>query len=291
MRRGWRSCLVLLWLAAAAHAADGPLFLWRADRDGATLYLLGSIHAGQEAWYPLDPRIEAAFLAADTLACEIDVADPVVQLKVAGLAMQQGLYPEGESLRDHVSAEVWQRLTQVPGLPVPVALLERMRPGLAAMSVAQAYVVALELDLTQGIDVHLLERAHALPKPIVALETPEEQVALIFGPDAVIDELLLAEALVEDPAELRATLAAMLTAWRTGDPAALEKVYREDWIDDPRMIRFHEAVLVRRNRGMADGLAARRGTWFVVVGALHLCGDEGVPALLAARGWTVTQVR
>jgi len=283
--------LMVAVLLVPALGTAQPLFMWRADRDGATLYLFGTVHAGRDAWYPLDARIEAAFAAAETVACEIDVSNPTVALEVSALAMREGTYPPGESLRQHVAAATWERLQTLPGLPVPAAMLDRLRPGLAALLVVQSMLSTLGLDPARGVDQHLLERAKELEKPVVALETPAQQVALIVGPDAVIDGLLLDEALAEDPAEMQAMFGRLLAAWRDGDPATLERIYREDWSDESRLVRFHEKLLVERNRGMADGLAGRRGTWFLVVGALHLCGDEGVPALIARRGWSVAQVR
>ena len=191
---------------------------------------------------------------------------------------------------DRITAETWEKLLAVEGLPVPEAMLERMRPGLVAMVLAQSLMSGAGLDLQQGIDLHLLNRASDADRPIFALETPESQVALIFGPDAVIDGLMLDEALAETPETMIAMLDELVAAWRAGDPATMEAVYRSEWSDDERMMRFHEKLLTERNQGMADGLQDRRGHWFVVVGALHLCGEDGVPALLSAAGWTVTQV-
>ncbi len=283
--------LIVVTLAPwPAAAADGPLFLWTAERDGARIDLLGSVHAGRAGWYPLDERIEAAFAAADTVACELNVTDPAVAMTVATLAMQQGMYPEGESLQANVSPETWQRLTAVEGLPVPPAYLDRMRPGLAATMVAQAFLARAGLDPEQGIDRHLLTRAAEAGRPVVALETAEQQVALLMGPDAVIDAKMLEEALAETPESMLKVMDDLVAAWRAGDPAAMDAAYREQWSDDASMQQFHQEMLVSRNRGMADGLAARRGRWFVVVGALHLCGADGVPALLAEAGWTVRQV-
>lgn len=283
--------LLLLGLALPLLAADdGPLFMWRAEKDGAVMHLLGSIHAGEEGFYPLDARILDALAAADTVACEVDVTDPGMQMKVALLAQQEGMYPEGESLRDHITEETWQDLVARLDGMVPPMMLERMRPGLVATMVAQITLTQAGLDMASGVDLHVLGKAKEQGKPVVALETAEDQIALLFGPDAAIDALMLTESLEDGPQEMLAMLDELVAHWRAGDPEALDRAYREDWLDHEGMQRFHEELLVKRNHGMAAGLADRRGRWFVVVGALHLCGDEGVPALLAQQGWTVEQV-
>lgn len=290
MRRA-SALFVVLGLALPLLAADdGPLFMWRAEKDGAVMHLLGSIHAGEEGFYPLDARILDALAGADTVACEVDVTDPAMQMKVALLAQQEGMYPEGESLRDHIAEETWQDLVARLDGMVPPMVLERMRPGLAATMVAQVTLTQAGLDMASGVDLHVIGKAKEQGTPVVALETAEDQIALLFGPDAAIDALMLTESLEDGPQEMLAMLDELVAHWRAGDPEALDRAYREDWLDHAAMQRFHEELLVRRNHGMAASLADRRGRWFVVVGALHLCGDEGVPALLAQQGWTVEQV-
>jgi uncharacterized protein YbaP (TraB family) len=288
MRRLW---IVLgLVVALPVLAGEGPVFMWHAEKDGATIDLLGSVHAGKEGWYPLDDRIEAALADADTVACELDVTDPATLMQVMTLMQKEGMYPEGESLKDHVSEETWTELVRRLGSMVPPAALERMRPGLAATTLAQITLTEAGLDASAGVDMHVLKVAEEAEKPIVALETVEEQVGLLFGPDAAIDALMLEEALQDDAEDMVAMLESILEAWQAGDPKAMDDAYREDWLDVEKMQKFHEELLVKRNERMAANLAGRTGNWFAVVGALHLCGTDGVPALLAEAGWTVEQV-
>ena len=79
----------------------------------------------------------------------------------------------------------------------------------------------------------------------------------------------------------------VLTAWRTGDANAMDRLIRED-------LDKHEGVydrfLTRRNAAWVpkiDALIKNGGTYFVVVGAGHLVGDKSVIALLRAKGYEV----
>ncbi len=288
--------LVIMSLLAAGGAAAQPLFLWHASRGDAEVWLLGSVHVGTEDFYPLDPRIETAFAGADTLACEIDLTDPAKAAKASLLAMQKGSYPAGETLRDHISAATWQALeAHVAARSLPLSMFERFKPSMAAVMLAMMELQSVGLDPDQGIDRHLLARAHADSVPVVDLETVEQQIDALFGHDAGVEELILTESLAQSGDEMRRILSEMVAAWRAGDTAAIEALISEQWLDDPRLVGFHEAILGTRNRQMAQTIDRRAGagaaTWFVVVGAAHLVGDDGVPALLAAQGWQVAQTR
>ncbi|HIW35105.1 MAG TPA: TraB/GumN family protein, partial [Candidatus Paenibacillus intestinavium] len=47
-------------------------FLWKTVHNGNTVYLLGSIHVGDEALYPLRTEINEAFAASDVVVTEVD---------------------------------------------------------------------------------------------------------------------------------------------------------------------------------------------------------------------------
>lgn len=288
--------VIVVSLLAAGGAAAQPLFLWHATRGEAEVWLLGSVHVGAADFYPLDPRIEAAFAGADTLACEIDLTDPGKAAQASLLAMQHGSYPAGETLQDHLSEETWQALAaHLEAQGLPMTMFERFKPSMAAIMLGMMEMQRAGLDPDQGIDRHLLARARADSLPVVDLETVEQQIEAIFGHDAGVEELILAESLTQSGEEMRQILADMVAAWRAGDTAAIEALITEQWLDDPRLVDFHEAILGQRNRNLAATIDRRAGAaaarWFVVVGAAHLVGDDGVPALLAAQGWQVSQAQ
>jgi uncharacterized protein YbaP (TraB family) len=57
---------------------------------------------------------------------------------------------------------------------------------------------------------------------------------------------------------------------------------------------LYEALLKRRNQAWAQALVAemdRPGVELVAVGALHMAGEDGLPALMAARGFQVRRVQ
>jgi hypothetical protein len=86
----------------------------------------------------------------------------------------------------------------------------------------------------------------------------------------------------------------MFTAWRCGDGAALDAMLGEMVAENPQLAGFYEATVYERNSRMADGVEAvlaEVDRAFVVVGALHLVGARGIPALLEQAGYEVEQLR
>jgi len=79
-------------------------------------------------------------------------------------------------------------------------------------------------------------------------------------------------------------------AWKTGDTGAIEKVVLSDLKSEPQM---YQRLLVDRNRAWLpkiEALFARPKPAFVVVGAAHLVGTDGLITMLRAKGYIVTQL-
>jgi len=92
-------------------------------------------------------------------------------------------------------------------------------------------------------------------------------------------------------------LTRLVDAWRIGDEAGLEAFFFESYDQDPSFEPFFEILIFRRNQAMAEQLRIlldaeqhRGESVFVVIGAGHVIGSQGVPAILANWGYPVTQL-
>ena len=265
---------------AAPTAVIARPFLYRAEKAGHTLTLLGTIHVGVDAMTELPPWALAALDAAPAFAMETDISDPAtVKLLVR---------TDGKTLSQELGDADWQRLR--------TALGEALADGMNAMKpfAALSALEMKDLPMTAPMDMVLLNRAKAAGKPVVFLESVADQLAAI-EPYATAADI---RALLDNAARAKAETGKMVAAYRAGDEAALDAMFDDKtlWIaagrDPARFGDFVRDTLSNRNRRWLPELVAlaERGGGFVAVGAGHLVGPDNVLDLLRGAGFTVTRV-
>jgi uncharacterized protein YbaP (TraB family) len=263
--------------------------LWRIERDGRTSWLYGTLHVGRGDWVRPGPTIQKALNQSDTLALELDSRD-----EATARTMSQPADPE--VLARVLSGERARRLERQAGEAcVPPAALSRLQPILQVTALAGLVARADGLYPEFGVDETLAVSARNSNKPIVALESAAEQIKVLTGGseseeaeqvDAALDEL--------ESGKLRGQLKEMADVWARSDAARLAR-YAEwcDCVKTPAEQRLMKRLLDDRNPNLADGIerlhSGGKGV-FAAVGALHMIGPQGLPTLMAARGFTVTPV-
>lgn len=271
--------------AAAARASDRG-FLWRATKDGRTHHLFGTIHVGKPDWAFPGPRLRAALMDAQVMAFELDPLDPAVQ---SSLRSSSGTAAP-------IEPALGRRLArQVERACLPAQVLAGLHPLLQAVTVLMLEAARDGLQAAWGQEFALAGFARTRNLRIVALETPERQLAALIPPDPVLAERLLALTVDQlDSGQARRVLTRLAAAWERGDLDEL--THYERWCDC--MNTAEERALMRtindeRNPTMAERIAALHeegGRVFVAVGALHMTGPQGLPRLLEARGFRVERV-
>jgi uncharacterized protein YbaP (TraB family) len=264
-------------------------FLWKATKGQGSLYLVGSVHLLTKDYYPLSPALERAFKDSDLLVEEVDIGQMIAtenQLQM----LTTGMLPAGQSLDKVVSpgtlAAVNKRLET---LGMPIEPLKRLKPWLLSLTLLglEWQKAGLEADL--GLDKHFYNQARRDAMTVQGLETVTFQISLFDGMTMEEQDRLLAETLKELDTQLTA-MKTLADAWKAGDAPTVERLVLQDLRSEPRI---YQRMLVDRNRDWlpkVEALFARRGRAFVVVGAAHLIGPDGLLAMLRARGYTVEQM-
>lgn len=280
-----------IWLAsAAAWGADGhPLSMWRIDGANNSIYLLGSIHMLREKDYPLPSAIYDAYADAETLIMEIDMddIDPIAEQM---LATELGLIQDDRQLRDLMGPRLYAEAEKMAAeLQIPLQLLEKAEPWYAAINIEVMMLLRIGFNPMHGVESHLSDMAMRDNKEIIGFETTRQQLEFLDKLSATAQRDLLMQTLA-DSAKLSEMMDDMVDAWYFGKIDFLEENLLSEMKDYSEL---HETIVVRRNRDWTDRiqqLLRDRDDYLIVVGALHLVGEDGVPRLLARRGYEVTQM-
>ena len=267
-----------------AQAAGERLLFWEVETKRATVYLLGSMHLATADIYPLRDEIMQAYESADKLAVELDIGG-ARSAEIQQRMLMRGQYPPGTSLQDDLSPETWQELAaRLESNGLPPAMMQTLKPGLVATTLSTVEMMKLGLNPEQGVDRFFLDRARGV-KPIVELETVDQQLDVVL--DTPQPDLLVRQTL-DQLVDLESIMDRLVNAWKRGDARALAKLVIEDELAaHPEYRELHKRMFDDRNLRMTDRIVEMQqagGRYFVVVGAGHLVGDQGIVAMLQRRG-------
>ena len=284
--------VTLLWLVPAIALADSaghPVTMWMAEGASNRVYLLGSVHLLRAQDHPLPQVIDDVYDEAETLYMELDM-DDLDPLLMQATINRLGMLDDGTSLRDVMGDDLYAEAeARAAELDMPLEMLERTEPWLAAITVEQLALTRIGFNPSYGVEMHLLEKASSDGKEILGFESVEQQLSYLDGLSLDAQRDLLMQTLTESAA-LNELMDELILAWRSGDIDFLEQTLLDDISGYPEL---YDTIVANRNRlwvDTIDALLAEREDYLVVVGALHLVGEDGVPQLLEQRGVTITQM-
>ncbi len=272
-----------IFFSGALHAASP---VWKVQKSGQTIYLGGTIHVLAAKDYPLPAAFEKAYMASDEVVFEIDMTQmstPATQM----MLMEQSVYSDGRTIKAVLSDQVFGDLKDhFSRRGVAIESVVRFKPGmLTAMMMLQELQ---RLDLYgAGVDEFYMKKARKAGKRLGYLEEVEEQVAVLASLGQGRESELVAYAL-EELAQLGDVMEEVKSTWRLGQLDKLESIYLNQLKSE--FPSAYEALLVRRNRAWLpklEAMLASEPVELVLVGALHLAGEEGIIAVLLERGCTV----
>jgi uncharacterized protein YbaP (TraB family) len=277
-------------LAPAPAFARGKHILWTVQGKQNTVYLLGSIHVLRAGDAALSDVAERAYDDAEQLVMEVDLDDPGETDPMAMLEVMQrkALLPEGQSLRGVLGSDYdsVNRRAQQAGLDL--ALFDGFAPWMVATTLLQLELAKRGFSPEFGIEQVLARRAAGDEKPVQGLETTAQQLELLAGMPMPMQKRFLIMTL-DDSAQIDEEIGELVGAWQAGDTDALAALLSDEFDEFPDLYR---RLTVDRNRAWVGRLADLlddRDDYLVVVGALHLVGENSVVDLLEQRGYEVVQ--
>lgn len=265
--------------------------LWKVSDHDTTLWLLGAFHLLKEDDYPLSPDVALAFFEADKLVFELapdELDGPHTQARFTSSA----LFADGRRLGDVLPGVTHEKLARLLARQGgSIDQVSRYQPWFINLSLVLGLAHSMDYQPELGVDRFLMDRAAEAGKPVGGLETLDAQLSALAG--APMDEQVLAlEEYLDNPEQMPERLDRLHAAWRDGDPDRLERLTRLEMLHNtPDTYRL---VNVERNDAWLERLDAMLrhdpGDVLVVVGALHLLGEDGLVERLGGLGYQVERI-
>ncbi len=264
MRNLFRRMAIMLGLITPAMYAWPGMDVNLPDR--RQLHMVGSIHMGSREMAPLPTSLLARLRQAAALIVEADVTagSPLTSGEPVTIPLSERLPPEMQATLRDLCSEYGLDEAALAALPSwHIALILQARQA-----------EALGLRAAYGIDYQLIQAAREMDKPVIELEGPQQQMALLLDlPDQ--GNTLLQDTLRHWHANAR-LLQTMIGWWLHSRPVNMAKAFPSTFSGD-----LYQHLMTDRNQRwklLLEDLPA--GEYVVAVGALHLYGAQNLPSLL-----------
>jgi uncharacterized protein YbaP (TraB family) len=285
----WVWTLLIAFLLASQGRADGARHtFWSIKGQSNTVYLLGSIHVLKSADHDLPQEALRAYAAAGSLVMEIDLNEASPDRLMAKGFGGEAL-PEGQTLASALGPETYAMLeAHLKPLGLAAGVFDQMQPWFVAITLEQLEIARLGFDPESGVEAQFTRRAQADHKPIIALETMEEQLGLFSHMPMEQQRRFLLYCL-EDAEDSAQVMDDIVRAWQRGDTALLERLLGEGMEKFPDLYKVLTTDRNRKWLPRVETMLHDKQDYLIIVGALHLVGKDGVVALLERDGYKVLQ--
>ena len=287
--------------------------LWKAEGNGNTLYLLGSIHTDRGNLYPFHKQLRDIITSAELAAFELDFNS---QEGIDEFTAMQ-MYSDGTTLKDHIDPELYQEVVEaLTPLGTPEEQIASYKPwALANTFTALSMLDETSSDNAMALDLYVNAKASNVGVPVEGVETYAFQGKIFDDLSDEYQENYLAMALSmylgmdaaeglseEEKAEYEAALKEQNEAvgrwmeqWKTRDTEAFANDYPKDVIQSNTTDELNSKLFEGRDPNMiawADRYLKQDGahTGLMTVGAGHMIGKTGVVQGLKDLGYTVEVV-
>lgn len=257
-------------------------------------YLFGTHHLAPISILDEYPTLKKAIEETLAIVGEIDMTQPQFQL---ALAMQPYMMaPTDSTMSQLLPAEEFIALDKkfqehAPAPGISLKALDPLRP-----MVVTSMITMIEMqksmpgfDAENQLDSHFQKIFADAGKKLYPLETAEQQAKLLYTSTPITSQLDDLKEVLNNPGELIESCTMLNEAYKKGDLTALLEISKADESDPA----FMNALLTKRNQAWMKQLPVILSAQpaLVVVGALHLAGDEGLVTALRNKGYTVTPIK
>lgn len=279
--------------------------VWKAENsDGNYIYMMGSIHFGDEATKYMPDYVDEAFNYSDALAVEADVEDVMNDTSKIMELVYKLMYVDGTTIKDHISKETYDGIVDLLNQYNSYSpLYDYYVPYFWQTLLTNLTLQDSGLTSQNGVDMVLLERAKKENKDVYEIESLNYQIDMLTSFSDGLNEMILKNYLKPGAIEAeRESTKQLYEYWKKGtiDAALLlaENLEKSSSNTDEETEKYNkeynDKVLTQRNIGMAkkaESYIDNGEKVFVLVGAMHFYGDEGILKLMTKDGYKVSLVK
>ncbi len=265
--------------------------LWKVTSkksDSGAIYLFGAIHLLPDETKWQSVIIDRAVEESNSLTVELTGTDDMANISAVfnGMAVTKGLPPLSQRIDQKLLPQLRAAFTSSK---TDEKSYNQLETWAAALRIASTTTANIGLGGSNAVENVLSMRFNAMGKATRSLETITQQFSF-FDQLPEADQRVMLNTILRGT-DQSAQTEKLINAWLNGDQAALLKAANTGIMASSKM---RDILLTKRNQRWAAQLSTgmeRGDRTFVAVGAAHLAGKEGLPALLARRGYMVTRVQ
>jgi uncharacterized protein YbaP (TraB family) len=273
--------------ALAAGSAGAEPALWEVTGGESTVWLFGSVHLLPDGGFTIGDELADALDDAERVCLEIDTGAED-EAATSAVTLARAIDPEGRDLFELLGSDADEVREAAEEAGVPLEALAMFEPWFAGLTVSVMALQAHGYDVQHGVEQIIQSEVREAGTPTCGLETLDGQLGLLDGLPGTLQKEILMQA-IEEAGSIETLIEPMLDAWRRGDESGLEQSLEDDF---EGYAELAEALIYRRNEhwaGQVSKMLEDDEDVLVVVGAMHLVGERGLPALLAGRGYRVAR--
>lgn len=262
--------------------------LWRVSKDTNQLYIGGTLHLLSKSDYPLPDEFEQVFRDIDLLVLEADL-DVLSKPNARAQLLQNLMYTDGSILKSKINPKTYNALIRYcKKAGLSLAAMQTMKPSMVVLSLTMAELKRLGLA-DAGVDQFFLGKAKRTGIKTTGLESAETQI-ITLGNMGKGHENELILSTIKDLKKTPEFMDDMKKAWRIGNLANLEQIgIKTIQAEFPGL---NQNLLTNRNNAWLPKIKAMLATpdrELVLVGVLHLVGENGILVQLKKQGFVVEQ--
>jgi len=278
--------LLCILIPASAYA-QSPV--WKISKGENHLFVGGTIHVLSSSDYPLPKAFDFAYKNSAVLVLEADI-QKVKTPEMQQVFMQTGMYQGDKQITQFLQPGTVQALeAYLTSRGVPLEQMVKFKPGLLSVALLSIELQKLGLAGT-GVDEFYNLKALQEKRTIIFLETVTEQLTFITEMGEGSEDEFIHYAL-QDLNELPAVMQALKDAWRNGDNTQMQELALKPLQDD--FPKIYTSLVVDRNNNwlpIIETMLKTKDVELILVGSLHLAGNEGILQQLKKRGYTVENI-